>query len=75
MASIRQPITASVTLGEIMSNRFAPTEETLFRVLGPDDEARVSRVSVELSMASKRFRDWDGILGNLFSDPKAFRAL
>jgi len=75
MANLRQPSTASVTLGDIMSNRFAPIQEALFKVLGPKDEARLSQVSRELSMTSKRFRDWDGFLANFFSDPKAFRSL
>jgi hypothetical protein len=75
MASLRQPSTASATLGDILGNQFAPVQESLFKALGQDDEARLSQVSKELSMTSKRFRDWNRILGNFFSDPKAFRSL
>jgi hypothetical protein len=75
MASLRQPSTASTTLGDILGNRFAPVQESLFKALGHDDEARLSQVSKELSMTSKRFRSWDGILGKFFSDPKDFRSL
>jgi hypothetical protein len=74
MALPQKSENASVTLADLMSNRFVPVQETLLGMLDVRDQARLKCVSKDIHSTITACRDWNNILAKFFSDPKEFRS-
>jgi hypothetical protein len=74
MSLPRQLERASTTLANLLSDRYAPVQETLFGMLDVRDEAHLKGVSKEFRSSIMTWRNWDNILEKFFSDAKAFRS-
>jgi hypothetical protein len=75
MALPHAPEAPSVELLDLLSDRFAPIQQTLLGMLGARDEANLKCVSKAFWSSSDGYQNWYYVLEKFFASAKCFRSL